>query len=76
MVKIWKDTPVSELSRAQLLDEHHTVHAYFAMRGKSRWKNHPLVVLYSEEFMRERHEQQVREMLRRGYKHHSPIKEG
>ncbi len=77
-MRIW-DIPVQNLCRQHLLGEHRELHAIFVYlttdKGGSykkhpetlRWKNYlePLIL---------RHENQVEEMERRGYKHSSPLK--
>ncbi|HEX7392807.1 MAG TPA: pyrimidine dimer DNA glycosylase/endonuclease V [Thermoplasmata archaeon] len=75
-MRIW-DLPVECLCRNHLLAEHRELHAIWSvvLNGKQGYSRHPevmrwrgrMVALYS------RHEEQVREMARRGYSHRSPL---
>ena len=75
-MRIW-DLPASQLCRAHLLGEHRELHAIWTIltTGKSGYTNHPetkrwvgkLAALY------DRHEEEVHEMEKRGYKHLSPL---
>ena len=75
-MRIW-DLPTSKLCRNHLLGEHRELHAIWNIltRNKKGYSRHPetlrwkgkLKALYS------RHEDEVREMERRGYKHRSPL---
>jgi hypothetical protein len=75
-VRIW-DVPVERLCRNHLLGEHRELHAVWNIitLGRSGYAAHPetkrwvgkLGALYV------RHEQQVREIQRRGWKHNSPL---
>jgi len=75
-VRIW-DVPVEHLCRNHLLGEHRELHAVWNIitLGKSGYATHPetrrwvgkLAALYG------RHEQQVLEITRRGWRHASPL---
>lgn len=75
-MRIW-DVPVQALCRQHLLGEHRELHALWNVltRGRTGYANHPetrrwrgrLAALYA------RHEQQVAEMVARGYTHRSPL---
>jgi hypothetical protein len=78
-MRIW-DVPVDQLCRNHLLGEHRELHAVWSIitlekRGYSahpetrRWVG-KLGALYR------RHEQEVREITRRGWRHESPLDEG
>ncbi len=78
MVKIWC-VPVSELDRQHLLGEHAELHCIVgALQGKYKaYRNHPETQRFKDRIdqLYFRHEEQVREMQRRGYKHASPLPE-
>lgn len=75
-MRIW-DIPTQDLCRIHLLGEHRELHAIWTIltTGKKGYTSHPetkrwvgkLAALY------ERHDEQVREMERRNYKHNSPL---
>lgn len=75
-MRIW-DVPVEHLCRNHLLGEHRELHAVWNIitLGKRGYAAHPetrrwvgkLAALYG------RHEQQVREIVRRGWRHDSPL---
>ena len=75
-MRIW-DIPLKQLCRRHLLGEHRELHAVWSIisQRKQGYRNHPetkrwqgkLAALY------QRHEEQVREMSRRGYRHQSPL---
>lgn len=77
-MRIW-DVPPGDLCRIHLLGEHRELHAIWTIltQGKAGYRNHPetkrwvgkLAALYI------RHEEEVLEMRRRGYKHASPLSE-
>jgi hypothetical protein len=77
-VRIW-DVPVNRLCRSHLLGEHRELHAVWSIisQGKKGYATHPetrrwvgkLSALYR------RHEDQVREIKRRGWRHASPLDE-
>lgn len=78
-MRIW-DVPVRRLCRNHLLGEHRELHAVWNIitLGKKGYATHPetrrwvgkLGALFA------RHEEEVREMTRRGWKHESPLDEG
>ncbi|MCW4004737.1 MAG: pyrimidine dimer DNA glycosylase/endonuclease V [Candidatus Bathyarchaeota archaeon] len=74
MVRIWC-VPVSELDRQHLLGEHAELHCIVgALQGKYKaYQNHPQTLRFKDriEQLYTRHEQQVQEMQKRGYKHNS-----
>lgn len=77
-MRIW-DVPVEHLCRNHLLGEHRELHAVWNIitLGKKGYSTHPetrrwigkLAALY------DRHEQQVAEIARRGWRHFSPLDE-
>ena len=76
LARIW-NLPCRELDRQHLLGEHSELHMLWGSitLGRRGWANHPetkrwrgrLKALYK------RHEEQVAEMLARGYNHNSPL---
>lgn len=78
-MRIW-DLPANRLCRKHLLGEHRELHAIWTIITDNRngYRNHPetkrwvgkLAALYK------RHDEQVREMTKRNYKHHSPLNMG
>lgn len=76
MVRIWR-LPVSILDRQHLLGEHVELHVIVnaILRGKGAWFNHPQTNRFKNHLwmLVDRHEEQVEEMKRRGYKHNSPL---
>lgn len=76
MVRIWC-VPVSELDRQHLLGEHAELHCIAgALQGKYKaYQNHPQTLRFKDriEQLYSRHEQQVQEMQKRGYKHNTPL---
>jgi predicted secreted Zn-dependent protease len=75
-MRIW-DVSVRNLCRIHLLGEHRELHALWTIltQNKTGYRNHPetkrwigkLAALYK------RHEEEVAEMHRRGYRHASPL---
>lgn len=75
-MRIW-DLPTRQLCRKHLLGEHRELHAIWSILtlNKKGYLNHPetkrwvgkLPALY------ERHEQEIKEMTQRGYKHNSDL---
>lgn len=75
-MRIW-DLPCSRLDRQGLLAEHTELHLLFKVisQNLNAWRNHPetrrfrghLLALYN------RHNEQVSEMVIRGWKHNSPL---
>jgi hypothetical protein len=75
-MRIW-DIPPEKLCRNHLLGEHRELHAIWSIltKGKTGYANHPetkrwrghLKALYL------RHEELVKELIRRGYRHQSPL---
>ncbi len=75
-MRIW-DVSVNKLCRQHLLGEHAELHCLFSIisNKKKGFANHPetkrwrgkLAALYK------RHEQQIKEMKKRGYNHQTPL---
>ena len=76
MVRIWC-LPISLLDRQHLLGEHVELHTIVTalLRGKGGFSNHPQTKRFKNHIgmLVDRHNQQVQEMLSRGYHHHSPL---
>ncbi len=76
MVRIWC-VPVSELDRQHLLGEHAELHCIVgALLGKYKaYRNHPETLRFKGRIgeLYFRHNEQAVEMLRRGYRHDSPL---
>ncbi len=76
MVRIWC-VPVSELDRQHLLGEHAELHCIVgALQGKyNAYRNHSQTLRFQNriEQLYSRHQDQVLEMTKRGYKHNSPL---
>ena len=75
-MRIW-DIPVSRLCRNHLLGEHAELHAIWSIINNNLkgFSNHPEVMRWRGKLaaLYKRHEQQVKEMQKRGYKHNSPL---
>ena len=75
-MRIW-DLPPEILCRNHLLGEHRELHAVWAILTESKkgYANHPETLRWKGKLraLYERHEAQVREMIRRGYRHQSPL---
>jgi hypothetical protein len=78
LVRIWC-VPTSELDRQHLLGEHAELHAIVgSLLGKYKaYRNHPQTLRFQNriEELYFRHCEQVSEMQKRGYQHHSPLPE-
>ncbi len=76
MVRIWC-VAVSELDRQHLLGEHAALHCIVgALLGKYKaFSNHPETLRFKDriDHLYFRHDEQVREMIRRGYRHNTPL---
>jgi hypothetical protein len=79
MVRIWC-VPVTELDRQHLLGEHKELHVIWSVivNNKKGYSRHPETLRFKNDpygirKLEHRHEQQVREMQRRGYNHKSPL---
>ena len=76
MVRIWC-VPVSELDRQRLLGEHAELHCIVCtLQGKYKaYRNHPQTLRFKDfiEQLYFRHDEQVQELNKRGYKHNSPL---
>ena len=75
-MRIW-DLPPKILCRNHLLGEHRELHAVWAIltKGKKGYANHPETLRWKGKLkaLYHRHEAQVKEMTRRGYRHQSPL---
>jgi len=78
MVRVWC-VPISELDRQHLLGEHAELHCIVgALLGKYKaFRNHPETLRFEGrlEELYFRHNEQVQEMLKRGYRHNTPLPE-
>lgn len=80
MVRVWC-VPVQVLDRQHLLGEHVELHVIFNAITKLKqgfhagWQKHPQTLRFIEHLgmLVDRHDQQVEEMRRRGYRHKSPL---
>jgi hypothetical protein len=77
-MRIW-DLPLENLCRNHLLGEHRELHAIWAIltEGKKGYAHHPETLRWKGKLkaLFQRHEDQVKEMTRRGYRHQSPLDE-
>ena len=75
-MRIW-DLPCRGLCREHLLGEHRELHAIWTVltKGKKGYSRHPETLRWRGKLkaLFRRHEEQVVEMRRRGYQHHSPL---
>lgn|GEM_PF-502121 len=75
-MRIW-DVPPGELDRQALLAEHRELHAVWTILadGRKGYRRHPEVVRWQGRLgaLYRRHETLVAEMVRRGYRHASPL---
>ncbi|MEX0761606.1 MAG: pyrimidine dimer DNA glycosylase/endonuclease V [Dehalococcoidia bacterium] len=75
-MRIW-DVPVEELCRQHLLGEHRELHAVWSIltNDKTGYSRHPETMRWKGHLpaLAQRHDQQVSEMVRRGYSHKSPL---
>lgn len=75
-MRIW-DISVKYLCRQHLLGEHRELHALWTVltTNKLGYRHHPETQRWVGRLnaLHKRHEQQVQEMTRRGYAHHSPL---
>lgn len=76
-MKYWLNIPCKDLSREWLLDEHQSIHAYFGgmLKNPDKWVKHKLIGPMDALAMYLRHEEEVAEMIHRGYNHVTPIAE-
>jgi hypothetical protein len=76
VMRIW-DIPASQLCRKHLLGEHRELHAIWAIltTDKKGYRKHPETKRWEGKFaaLYKRHQEQVTEMEKRNYKHHSPL---
>jgi hypothetical protein len=77
-MRIW-DVPVDRLCRSHLLGEHRELHAVWNIitLGKKGYAAHPETKRWIGKLraLYRRHEEQVREIERRGWRHESPLDE-
>jgi hypothetical protein len=75
-LRIW-DIPADKLCRNHLLGEHRELHAIWSIltTDKKGYAHHPETKRWRNKLkaLSSRHEELVKEMARRGYKHHSPL---
>jgi len=75
-MRIWDISP-QKLCRQHLLGEHSELHAIWSIlvHNKKGFSKHPEVLRWKGKLkaLYLRHEELVKEMLRRGYKHNSPL---
>lgn len=77
-MRVW-DVPLRELCRKHLLGEHRELHGLWNILtkhgGKGGYSHHPETKRWVGKTMALylRHEELVKEMERRGYRHHSPL---
>ena len=75
-MRIW-DIPVEKLCRNHLLGEHRELHAIWSilLHNKKGYAHHPETLRWKgkQKALYLRHEQLVKEMVQRGYHHHSPL---
>ena len=77
-MRIW-DIPTNKLCHNHLLGEHRELHALWSIliNKKKGYSNHPETLRWNGKLraLYLRHEQQVKEMKKRGYNHNSPLDE-
>ena len=75
-MRIW-DIPTDKLCRQHLLGGHRELHAIWSIlvNNKKGYSNHPETIRWKGKLkaLSLRHEQQVREMTKRGFIHRSPL---
>jgi putative hemolysin len=75
-MRIWDISP-EKLCRQHLLGEHSELHAIWTIltRGKTGYSRHPETMRWKGKLkaLYARHEALVKEMVRRGYRHNSPL---
>lgn len=78
-MRIW-DIPPDKLCRNHLLGEHRELHAIWSVltKRKKGYSRHPETLRWKGRLkaLYARHEKLVKEMKKRGYMHHSPLKAG
>lgn len=76
IMRIWDIKP-KKLCRSHLLGMHRELHAIWNIltKNKKGYANHPEVLRWRGKLraLYLKHEEIVKEMLKRGYKHHSPL---
>lgn len=75
-MRIW-DIPTKKLCRQHLLGEHRELHAIWSiiLKNKKGYSRHPETMRWRGKLklLYQRHQEQVEEMVRRGYRHLSPL---
>ncbi len=75
-MRIW-DIPPEKLCRNHLLGEHRELHALWSiiLKNKKGYSKHPETLRWKGKLkaLYLRHEEQVKEMKKRGYNHNSPL---
>lgn len=75
-MRVW-DLPPRLLCRQHLLGEHRELHAIWSVltQHKKGYSRHPETLRWRGKLkaLYRRHDRQVDEMTRRGYRHHSPL---
>jgi len=75
-MRVW-DIPVDKLCNKHLIAQHHEIHCVYNIitQNKKGFAHHPEVMRWRNHItqLRSRHELTVSEMLRRGFKHNSPM---
>lgn len=75
-MRIWDISP-EHLCRNHLLGEHRELHAIWSilLHNKKGYAHHPETIRWKGKLkaLYFRHEQLVKEMVQRGYQHHSPL---
>jgi hypothetical protein len=75
-LRIW-DLEPAELSRKHLLGEHNELHAMWTIltQGRRGYSRHPETLRWTGKLaaLDKRHDALTEEMLRRGYRHNSPL---
>ena len=82
MVRVWC-VPVRLLDRQHLLGEHAELHVMYNAIVKAKlgiqsgWQKHPQTLRFMDRLgmLVDRHRQQAKELLKRGYRHNSPLPE-
>lgn len=78
MVRVWSGISASELDDIHLLAEHADLHLILSVitNRKKGYSKHPEVIRFHGKlgYIYKRHEQDVKEMEKRGLNHKSPIK--
>ena len=75
-MRIW-DIPTKKLCRQHLLGEHRELHAIWSiiLKNKKGYSRHPETMRWKGKLklLYQRHQEEVKEMIKRGYQHLSPL---